>query len=55
MKGKSFCGAAMEAVMTIIKNAAQVGVVNTITAFLFVLGKVRHGVGGSGGVVVGGC
>ena len=41
MKGKSFCSAAMEAVITIIKNAAQVSVVNTITAFLFVLGKVR--------------
>ena len=42
MKGKSFCGAAVEAVVTILKNIGQVGVVNTITAFLFVLGKVCH-------------
>jgi len=40
MKGKSFCPAAMEAVKLLIGNLAQVGVLNVISAFLFVLGKL---------------
>jgi len=40
MKGKSFCPAAVEAVGLLIKNLSQVGVLNVISAFLFVLGKL---------------
>jgi len=40
MKGKSFCPAAVEAVTLLIKNLSQVGVLNVISAFLFVLGKL---------------
>lgn len=40
MKGKSFCPAAFEAVRLLLKNLAQVGVLNVISAFLFVMGKL---------------
>ena len=42
MKGKSFCSSAVEAVGIIIRNIARVGTLNTITTFLFVIGKVSE-------------
>jgi choline transporter-like protein 2/4/5 len=40
MKGSSFCKAAKDAFMTILSNAARVGVLNTISAFVILLGKI---------------
>ena len=39
-KGKSFCGAAVEAIGLIASNAGQIAVVESISSMMFIIGKI---------------